>query len=270
MKKFAAGSSCEFMSEFGSLLPSYIFLELMGMPRELLPQFLEWENTFLRGETVQARINAVREVYDYLQRYTAEKRQNPGDDLVSKVVAGKIDGRKITETEILGLCMTLYLGGLDTVANSLGWHLRHLARDQALQKRLKANPELIPAAVDELLRAYGVTSTNRTVAEDMEFHGVPMRRGDVVGMPAFFACRDPREYPDPHVVNLERKQRNVTFGTGIHNCIGIHLAKREIRIVLTEFLSRFENIRIPEGSNEILTTEGVWGVKELPLVWDRV
>lgn len=265
---FADRSGCEFVLEFSSLFPSYVFLGLMGMPRELLPQFLEWEHSFLRGNSWEDQVAGTRAIYEYLRSYSEERRQNPGDDLVSKIVTAEVDGRKLTENEAIGMCMTLYLGGLDTVMNSLGWCMRHLAKDQVLQDRLRDDPDLISAAIEELLRAYGVSSTFRTVIEDIDFHGVPMRKGDIVALPTFFSSRDARQYPNPHVVDIDRKPRHLTMGSGVHNCLGIHLAKREIRIVLSEFLSRFSNIRIPGGEKEVLTTVMFWGVRKMPLVWD--
>ena len=266
--KFEGQQGCEFVEEFSSLFPSYVFLELMGMPRGMLPQFLEWEHAFLRGSTWEEHAAGTSAIYEYLKGYCEERRRRPGSDLGSKIVRAEIDGRKLTDNEAIGMCMTLYLGGLDTVTNSLGWCMRHIARDPALQARLYADPSLIPAAADELLRAYGVTSTFRTVVQDIDFHGVPMRKGDIVGLPTFFSSRDSRVYADPHTVDIARKARHLSFGSGVHNCLGVFLAKREIRVVLEAFLSRFSNIRIPETEKETWTTIMIWGIKRLPLEWD--
>ncbi len=266
--QFADRGGCEFVGEFSSLLPSYVFLALMGISRDVLPQFLQWEHDFLRGDTFEVRQQAMLAIHDYFRDYLAERRADPGDDLVSVIATGITAGRTLTEAEAIGMCITLFIGGLDSIASGLGWYLRHIALDQPLQERLRANPDLLPAAIEELSRVYATNSTIRTVREDTEFHGVPMRQGDIIALATYLSARDPREYPDPHRVDIDRKARNMTFGTGAHHCIGIHLARREIRIVLAEFLSRFRNIRIAPGQSAEWTTQTIWGVKKLPLIWD--
>lgn len=265
--RFGKNGGCEFVSEFSSLFPSYVFLELMGMPREMLPRFLEWEHAFLRGESVEEQVAGTRAIYDYISDFTASRRRMPKDDLTSRIVTSDLAGRPITEVEAIGFCMTLYLGGLDTVTNSSGWCMRHLAMDQKLQSRLRADPTQIPAAIEEMLRAYAVTSTFRTVMEDTDFHGVPMRKGDIVALPTFLAARDDRIYILPHVVDIERRPRHLTFGSGVHNCAGIHLAKRELRAVVASFLERFDNIRISDDETPEWTTVMIWGMRKLPLSW---
>lgn len=265
---FAERGGCEFVGEFSSLFPSYVFLALMGLPREMLPQFLAWENAFLRGSTLEERVEAMRAIYAYFRECLADRARAPGADLISAIATGEIEGRQLSEAEAVGLCITLYIGGLDSVASGMGWYLRHLALDGPLQQRLRRDPALIPVAIEELSRAYGTNSTMRTIMADGDFHGAPMRKGDILALPTFFSARDPREYDDPHAIDLDRKARSMTFGTGAHHCIGIHLAKREIRIVLSEFLARFDDIRIPEGEQAVWTTQTIWGVKKLPLTWN--
>lgn len=269
ISRFEDRDGCEFVADFSSLFPSWVFLELMGMPRDMLSRFFEWEHAFLRGKSWEEQVSGTRAIYGYIAEFTAGRRSRSADDLTSKIVKARVGDRPITETEAIGFCMTLYLGGLDTVMNSAGWCMRHLAMDQELQARLRTNPELIPAALEELLRAYAVTSTFRTVMEDTEFRGVPMRKGDIVALPTFLAARDVRAYDRPHVIDIERRPRHLTFGSGVHNCVGIHLAKRELRVVIQAFLERFRNIRIPENDSPEWTTVMIWGIRRLPLVWDR-
>lgn len=267
--KFEDRCGCEFVSEFSSLFPSSVFLLLMGLPQELLPRFLEWEHGFLRGSTLEIRTQATRDIYDYFAGLLEERRKNPRDDMVSMIANGEVDGRKLTDNEARGMCIMLYIGGLDSVTSGLGWYMRHLALDQDLQSMLRNDPDLIPAAIEEFVRAYGTNATMRTVTEDCEFHGVQMRKGDIVVLPTYLSSRDPREYEDPHRFDMARSPRTMTFAKGVHICAGIHLAKLETRIVLEEFLSRFRNIRIAEGETVVWTAQAIWGVKKLPLVWDR-
>ena len=268
MAAFEDHGSCEFISQFGELFPNSIFLTLMGMPQAMLPQFLEWERLMLRAGEDAKHVAAAGAVFRYLQGFVAEQRPNPQTDLMKGIVSGRVQGRPLTEEEILGTCFLLYVGGLDTVYSSLGWIMRHLAGDQPLQQRLRANPQDIPRAVDEFTRAFGVAAPHRRIAKDFEFHGVAMRKDDVVLLPTYLASRDPQVYENPHVIDIDRRARSVTFATGPHTCLGVHLARREIRIVLEAFLSRFKNIRIPKGETYEYHTGGVLGVDRLVLEWD--
>lgn len=266
---FADRGSCEFISEFADTFPSYIFLDLMGMPRDMLPQFLEWERLLLRAEDPREKAAALLSSIKYLDQFVDEQRESPTTDLMKTVVTVQFEGeRRLTKEEVLGMVTLLYIGGLDTVYSSLGWIFRHLAQDQALQRSLRANPELIPQAVEEFLRAFPVASPHRKLKKDLMFHGVQMRKGDYVLLPTFAAHRDPREFTNPHQVDIDRRPRHLAFAAGPHVCLGLHLARRELRTVVEAFLSRFENIRMPEGESYEYHTGGTWGVDRLVLQWD--
>lgn len=267
--KFENSGGCEFIEDFASLFPSYIFLELLGLPRAQLPQFLEWEHAFIRSTDMAVRAGGARSIKNYLEEYIEQRRKDPRDDLVTAILTAEIDGKPLNHGEVMGMCMVLYFGGLDTVMSSLGWYFRYLAGDQALQARLRANPADISGTVEDLLRAFGVTPTRRTVKEDLVFRGVSMKKGDVVFLPTFLASRDPSKYENPDQVIPDRNARSITLAAGIHHCLGSHLAKREIKIVLEEFLLRFKDIRIPAGETSSWQTEGVWAVTRLPLMWDQ-
>lgn len=257
----------DFVEEFASLFPSYIFLDLFGLPREELPQFFEWEHAFTRSPDVAVRAAGARSILHYLEGHVERRRKEPRDDLMTGIINGQVKGRPLDHGEIMGMVMVLYFGGLDTVLSSLGWYFRYLALDQNLQARLRANPQDIPGAADDLLRAFGVTGTRRTVTEDIEFRGVTLKQGDFVLMPTFLACRDDRQYADPHRVDPDRKARHLTLATGVHNCLGAHLARREIKIVLEEWLAHFPTFRISEGKPQRWDATGVWAMTELWLEW---
>ena len=265
---FEARGFCEFISEFATPFPSYIFLALLGMPVDMAPQFLQWEQSLLRGADITERVTAGKAIARYLEGFIAEQRVTPQTELLKGIIAARISGRPLRDDEILGMLYTLYLGGLDTVYSSLGWILRHLAGDQALQTRLRDSPEDIPRAVDELMRAFSVATTNRMVAEDIVFHGVQMRAGDLVHLPLYLAGRDPKTHENPHAIVLDRRPGQLTFASGPHTCLGMHLARREIRIVLETFLSRFDNIRVPPGAAYVYHSGVVFGVDRLPLTWE--
>jgi cytochrome P450 len=146
--------------------------------------------------------------------------------------------------------------------------MNYLAKDQALQQRLCEHPELIPAAIEEFTRAFGVSAPSRTVAQDMVYHGVPMKKGDPVLLPTFLAGRDHRAWPDPHRIDIDRHARHATFGRGPHVCLGVHLAKREMRIMIEGFLGRMKHIHHPEDGRRDYHTTNTIGFDRLDLAWD--
>ena len=268
---FADAGSCEFISEFAEPFPSHIFLDLMGMPRERLDDFLAWERAMIRPGSPEEAAAGMKAVIAYLEQFVREQRAAPTTDLMRGVVSARYnDQRPLTEKEILGICFILYIGGLDTVYSTLGWIFWHLPQDRPLQERLRTQPALIPQAVEELLRAYSVASSARQVRADCTFHGVAMRAGDHVLLSLPLAGRDPLAYDDPHRVDIDRPVRHIAFGTGPHTCIGLRLAKREIRIVLETLLSRFGAIRMPAAERHAFHTSNVFGIDRLPLEWDRL
>jgi cytochrome P450 len=265
---FAAKGRCEFVSEFAIPYPSYVFLDLLDMPRAMLDQFIAWEDGLMRAPDPMDRVRAARGVYAYLKAHRERQLVTPGNPLLDAMVNGEVDGKRIDYLASMGMFYVLYVGGLDTVYSTLGWTLRHLAGDPELQDRLRADPELIPQAVEEFCRAFSVVVTHRQLAKDAVFHGVTMRAGDEIHLPLALAGRDPSLFAEPHRIDIDRRPRHIAFGTGTHNCLGIHLAKRELRIVLEEFLGRFRDIRIPAGETYRYHTGRTFGVEYLPLEWD--
>ena len=266
--KFRDKRGCEFVEDFAVPFPSYVFLDLMGMPHAMLAEFIAWENDLMRGATPIARVAAARSIYRYLESFLEAQRENPGNAFLKGIVEGEYEGRPLEHLEAMGMLYVLYVGGLDTVYSTLGWILLHLATHPDLQQRLRENPELIPAAVEEFSRAFSVVVTHREVREDYVFHGVPLRKGDEINLPLALANRDPRAYENPHEVDIDRKSRHINFGTGTHNCLGVHLAKRELRTVVEEFLAAFRNIRVQPGERYRFHTGRTFALEYLPLDWD--
>ena len=268
---FLDKDGCEFCSEFAEKFPSHIFLDLMGMPRERLADFLAWERGMLRVDQIEQQVAAMTAILHYLEEFVREQRRQPTSELMRGIVSARYNGeRQLTETEMLSICYILYIGGLDTVYSTLGWIFWHVAQDIPLQDRLRDNPALIPQAVEELLRAFSTASSQRRVISDFTFHGIPMKAGEVVQLSLPLAARDPLAYDDPHRVDIERPVRHIAFGTGPHTCLGLRLAKREIRIVFEAMLAKFRDIRIPAGERHAFHTGNVFGIDRLPLEWNRI
>lgn len=267
---FIERGHCEFIGEFASILPNAIVVSMLGMPREMLGQFMEWEDTAIHGSSHDEQLAAGAAIHDYLADYIAEQTRNPTNDLLQAILNGRMNDRPLDEAEKLGIVYLLFVAGLDTVFSSMGWIMKYLATDQVLQERLRSNPQDIPAAVEEFTRAFGVSAPSRIVAEDLVFQDVPMKKGEHIILPTYLAGRDPRAFPDPHVIDIDRNSRHVTFGLGPHLCLGIHLARRELRIMIETFLSRMDNIRLRPGGRVEYHASNTIGLDYLDLEWDRL
>ena len=266
--RFAGQGGCEFVHDFAIPFPSYMFLDLMDMPRAKLDDFIAWEDGIMRAPDPMDRVAAARAVYAYLKAHREQQLGNPGNPLLDAMVHGEVEGRELSYLESMGMFYVLYVGGLDTVYSTLGWIFWHLATNPDLQDELRNDPGLIPQAVEEFSRAFSVVVTHRQLARDTVFHGVAMKAGDEIHLPLSLAGRDPAVHADPHRIDIHRKPRHLAFGTGTHNCLGVHLAKRELRTVIEAFLTRFRNIRIRDGETCRYHTGRTFGVEYLPLVWD--
>ena len=169
----------------------------------------------------------------------------------------------------MGLVESLLLfGGLDTVAATLNLIFKYLAEHPQQQQLLRDEPALIPNAVEEFLRAFSVVPSPRVVAQDFEFHGVAMRKGDRVILNVMMSGRDPSSRDDPNTVDFRRENtRHMAFASGVHHCLGAHLARRELRIALEEWTKLVPPFRTDPTDPPITHARGVWGVKRLPIVW---
>lgn len=259
---------CDFMQSFARPFPVRIFLQLMGLPLSLFDQFLAWNNALLFSDSMQDRIAAAAAIRDYLRGLIAERKRHPAQDLAGAAVQARIDGRPISDDEILGICYLLFVGGLDTVAASLGFYFRHLATHPEQQRQLRENPAMIPEAVEELLRAHSVVMVSRFVTADAEVGGVTMKKGDCVAIYTSFASFDPKEFEQPESVEFNRSlNRHIAFSYGPHRCVGSHLARRELVIALEEWTRRVPVFHIPEGGEVTMHGGVVFSVDKLPLAW---
>lgn len=259
---------CEFVGDFAFEFPIKVFLELMGFPIELAPKFLEWEMGLLHSPDLGVIAEATRNSVGYLREQIADRKAKPRDDLLSYGITTQIDGRALTDDEMVGFAFNLFIGGLDTVSTNMAWQFRHLAEHPEHQALLRANPAMIPDAIEEMMRAYAAVSTFRTVVNEVEVAGVTLKPGDKVAMSTSLAGRDPEQYEDPNAVILNRKARYLSFGFGPHLCVGMHLARREMRIAIEQFLSIIPPFRIAEGATIETHLGPMMQPATVPLAWD--
>lgn len=264
---FASRGSCEFVAEFAVPFPCTIFLDLFGLPCEELPQFLKWEMALLHSPDMQQRIAATHEVKAYLLDAIAQRRKNPTDDLLSLALTYEVDGQPWSNDYVFGYTWNLFVGGLDTVTANIGLHVRHLAMNPAQQAELRADPSRLTLAIEEMMRAYAAVTTYRTVTRETVFQGVRMMPGDKVAMSTAITSRDPEAWPEPNVVDFNRKPAHLAFGSSSHRCLGMHLARRELVIALETLLRAVPEFRIDTTKPQPMMLGNIIQCKELQLVW---
>ncbi len=266
--QFKAKGRCEFVQDFAVNFPITIFLDLIGLPQDRKPEFLDWENKILHGTDHEARITSVRAVKDLLVETIEDRKKNPGEDLISKTLTLEVEGRKWSDEEVFGHAFNLYIGGLDTVTSNLSLHFYHLATHQADQDRMRANSfQQNVVAIEELLRAYAAVSTLRICSKPFELDGQTMMPGDHIIMSTPLAGRDPEAYESPDEIRLDRRPTHVTLGHSIHRCLGQHLARRELQTAIEEFLKAIPNFRVEPGFKVPFFLGNVMHIPELPLTW---
>lgn len=261
--------SCDLMLDFAQKFPTTIFLDLMGLPVDELDQFMEWENAILHSGSVDhsSSMGAMMQVMERFSAVIAERRVRPKDDIVSKAIDYQIDGKPVSDADLLAFCLLMFMAGLDTVSATLGWTFLHLAQNDDDRQRIVDNPAMIPTAVEEFLRAYAIVIPARKVMSDTDLQGCPMKEGDMVSIPLSAATRDDAATPNAQLVDITRQPNShIAFGAGPHRCLGSHLARRELRIALEEWHSRIPHYRLAEGA-ELIESGGQLGLYTLPLVW---
>jgi len=253
--------------DFARVYPVRIFMGLMGFPKEMFDDFLEWEWNILHSGSLEKMQRALRNVLNFLRGFIAEKEKNPDEFLTSSIVHGKIDGKPLTKDEKIGIVWFLWLGGLDTVAATISQMYRRMALQPEIQRQIREHPELINNAVEEFLRTQPILSSRRVATKDFEWHGIQVKAGDA------FSCLnpagnfDPTQFKNPREFDLTRNNyRHFTFVGGIHQCLGAHLARRELRVLLAEWFKRIPEFRVKPGADTTVFP-GLLSIRQLPLVW---
>lgn len=274
IQQFKERGSCEYQSEFGQVFPTTIFLQIMGMPTDKLDEFMAWEHAILHA-TAEAdpdaskRNAAMGEVMQYFAGLIEERRANPvpgATDIVSDALNWTIDGKPADPQDLLNCFLLLFMAGLDTVASQSSYIFHHLGTHPEDRKRLVDDPSLIPHAIEELLRAFPIVQTARKVTRDADFHGCPVKAGDMATFPLSMAGRDDNAFPGAKQVDLDREDvRHLSFGAGPHRCLGSHLARQELVVLLEEWhrlIPDYEVVGTP-----VEHAGGVFGLDRLDLRW---
>jgi len=220
------------------------------------------------ADEAEPRQHGPEGLLNFLLGQLEERRQNPGDDLLSELLTTEVEGKPVDDGIVLGMAALALIAGVDTTWSAIGSSLWHLATHPDDRKRLVAEPELMPTAIEELLRAYSPVTMAREVTEDVIYAGCPMKAGDKVLMNFPAANRDPEAFEHPEVVQLDRAHnRHVAFGSGIHRCAGSNLARMELQVALEEWLARIPDFSLAEGAEVTWAGGQVRGPRICPVVF---
>jgi cytochrome P450 len=267
---FAPRGEVDAAGEYAQQIPPRVIAHLLGVPPEMSDTFVEWVRGVLElGLTdPEVRVHYRDKIAAYFRQCVEERQAQPGDDLISELLAAEVEGEPVSENHVVGTCLLLLIAGIDTTWSSIGSALWHLATHPADRARLVDKPELIPTAVEELLRAYSPVTMARVVTEDCEYAGRQMRAGDRVLMSFPAANRDPAMFEAADEVHIDRElNRHIAFGVGIHRCAGSNLARMEMRIALEEWLARIPEFAHADDAETTWAGGQVRGPRYLPVVF---
>ncbi len=271
---FASHGGCDLHEDLSVPLPCTVFLDLMGLPLEDLEELLAMKDGIIRpeGATWEAqepvRLATAARIYEYFTPIIAERRERPGDDLLSRIASCQVDGERLSVEEMAEICFLFIIAGLDTVTDSLDCLFAYLAQHPDERRQVVERPEIISSAVEELLRWESpVPTVVRVVAEDTEVAGCPLKAGQKVMLLLGSANTDDDAMTGVDVVDLGRDPNpHLAFGGGVHRCLGSHLARLELRVALREFHRRIPDYSLAPGT--ILEyTPGLRSLHHLPLVF---
>jgi cytochrome P450 len=223
----------------------------------------------LHEPEIATKAAAVSGILEYLRGFIAEKQASPDESLGSYIANGSIDGRPLTPEEVIGMTWFLWLGGLDTVASTVSQMYRRLGMDSALQERIRKNPQIIPTAVEEFMRVQPLINSGRKVKRDFTWHGVDIKAGDWVTVFNSSGNFDETRFANPHQFDPERPaNRHFALSGGVHLCLGAHLARRELRVLLDEWFKRIPQPFHIKSGTDTTVMPGLLSIRNLPIVWE--
>jgi hypothetical protein len=254
--------------DYAQHIPVRVIAHMLGIPAGDEETFTGWAIEIFQESAydIERLRAATKAVLSYFEDQVADRQDNPGDDLVSELLRAEIDGAPLTPKHVLGTCFLLLMAGIDTTWSSIGSSLWHLATHPDDRDRLVAEPELIPVAVEELLRAYAPVTMARVATADSEVGGCPVHAGDKVLLPFPAGNRDPDKFDHPDEVIIDRaRNRHFAFGIGIHRCLGSNLARMELRVAIEAWLERFPRFELQPGAEVRWSGTQVRGPRQVPV-----
>jgi cytochrome P450 len=259
-------------AEFAQHIPVRVIADMLGFPREDADLFRGFVHDVLEGvnEPLETRFAQMQGLFGYLNDQINDHVATPRDDLTTYLIDAEMDGQKLDALHVMGTMALLLLAGIDTTWSAIGSSIWHLARTPADRQRLVAEPDMVPTAMEELLRAYAPVTMARLVKEDMDWNGCPMKADDWILLSFPAANRDPELFDDADRVVIDREvNRHSAFGLGIHRCLGSHLARMEVRVALETWLARYPTFSLADPDAVTWSPGQVRGPRRLPIAVGR-
>jgi cytochrome P450 len=266
---FLADGRADAAADYAQQIPVRVIAAILGVPESLSDTFTGWVRDVLEfADDEERRRDGTIALIEYFVAEVERRKSEPGDDLLSALLQTEMDGEPIEVAVVLGVAALTLIAGVDTTWSAIGSSLWHLATHPDDAKTLATDPEAMPLAIEELLRAYSPVTMARVVTSDLEFEGCPMHTGDKVLMNFPAANRDPAAFEHPDQVILDRSHnRHVAFGSGIHRCAGSNLARMELRVAIEEWLRRIPEFRLEPGAEVTWAGGQVRGPRSVRVVF---
>jgi cytochrome P450 len=260
---------CDFVADFGRVMPVIMFLDLCKLPTERRGEFVGWVMSYMNEPDPARKDAAAGVVAAFLAEVIDQRAAHPGEDLLSQIAAWRKHPLYQSEDEVIGMALTVFFGGLDTVTNMMAFTARHLASHPEARRRLIDDPDLIPHAAEEYFRRHGLTNTARLMKDDATRKGVTFKKGELLLVMDTLAGVDERAWPNPMEIDFDRDSSvHDTFGNGVHKCVGEHLARMEQIVFLEEWLRRIPEFRLDPDLPGKTYSGPVIGMSQLGLRWD--
>jgi cytochrome P450 len=254
--------------EYAQHIPVRVIARMLGLPDDEGDRFRGFVEDILEGvaKPFEERIEVFLGLLGYLSPYIEARITDPRDDVISYLVHAELDGERLDPIMVVRTIGLLLIAGIDTTWSAIGASIWHLAQAPEDRERLLAEPELLPTAIEELLRAYAPVTMARLAKDDFEFQGCPMKAEDWVLLPFPAANRDPAFFDRADEVLIDRSpNRHAAFGLGMHRCAGSHLARMELRVALEVWLEAFPRFSLADPDAVRWSGGQVRGPRVLPL-----
>lgn len=254
--------------DYAQNIPVRVISNMLGFPDEDADVLRGFVHDILEGvnHPSEDRMEAVIRVFEYLRTQIVDHMDHPRDDLTTYLVNAEMDGLPLDPGHIGGTIKLLMLAGIDTTWSAIGSSIWHLAGNPVDRERLVRQPDLLPTAMEEFLRAYAPVTMARLVKDDMDWNGCPMKADDWILLSFPSANRDPELFDDADRVIIDREvNRHSAFGLGVHRCLGSHLARMELRVALEVWMERFPDFELADPTSVTWSGGQVRGPRSLPV-----
>lgn len=268
------GPECDFVADIALNYPLYVIMSLLGLPESDFPRMLRLtqelfggdDDEYRRGITPEEQLPVLLDFFAYFNSLTADRRAHPTEDLASTIANARIDGEPLSDLDTVSYYVIIATAGHDTTSAAIGGGLQALIEHPDQRERLRADPSLMPTAVEEIIRwVTPVKEFMRTATADTQVRGVPIAKGESVYLSYVSANRDEEVFDDPFRFDVGRDpNKHLSFGYGVHFCVASALARMEIDSFFRELIPRLDAIELT-GEPQLISTTFVGGVKHLPV-----